>query len=100
VRDLVSLNFFVVPTVMHKVLSIFLILAHHRWRVVHFNVTDYPTAQGTAQQVVEAFPWSEAPRYLVRDRDRIYGSFFRAASIRNESRTPTPSGHTQVLMAF
>jgi putative transposase len=71
VQDLVALDFFVVPTVTYRVLFVLLILAHERRRVVHFNVTEHPTAQWTAQQVVEAFPWDEAPRYLVRDRDRI-----------------------------
>ncbi|HSF34460.1 MAG TPA: integrase [Candidatus Tectomicrobia bacterium] len=77
VMDLVSLDFFVVPTVAYKVLFVLVILAHHRRHVVHFNVTEHPTAQWTAQQVVEAFPWDEAPRYLLRDRDRIYGDVFR-----------------------
>jgi hypothetical protein len=63
--------------ILDKVLFILLILAHHRRRVVHVNVTEHPTAQWTAQQVVEAFPWNEAPRYLVRDRDRIYGAFHK-----------------------
>jgi putative transposase len=45
--------------------------------VLHFNVTEHPTAAWTAQQVVEAFPWDTAPRYLLRDRDSIYGTFFR-----------------------
>ena len=76
-QDLVSLDFFVVPTVTHKVLFVLLILAHHRCRVVHFNVTEHPTAEWTAQQVVQAFPWDEAPQYLLRDRDRIYGTTFR-----------------------
>jgi putative transposase len=53
------------------------ILAHERRRIVHFNITEHPTAQWTAQQVVEAFPWNEAPRYLLRDRDRVYGASFR-----------------------
>jgi putative transposase len=77
VQDLVALDFFVVPTVTYKVLFVLLILAHHRRRVVHFNVTEHPTAQWTAQQVVEAFPWDTAPRYLLRDRDRIYSVSFR-----------------------
>jgi transposase InsO family protein len=77
VQDLVALDFFVVPTVTHKVLFVLLILAHHRRRVVHMNVTEHPTAQWTAQQVVEAFPWDTAPRYLLRDRDRIYSVSFR-----------------------
>ena len=54
--SLVSVDFFVVPTAMFKVLFVFVILAHERRRVVHINVTDAPTAQWTAQQLVEAFP--------------------------------------------
>ena len=77
VKDLVSLDFFVVPTVIGKVLFVIVILAHHRRRVVHFNVTEHPTAEWTTQQVVDAFPWDEAPRHLLRDRDRIYGTSFR-----------------------
>jgi putative transposase len=76
-QDLVALDFFVVPTVTFRVLFVLVILAHGRRRVVHFHVTEHPTAQWTAQQVVEAFPWDEAPRYLLRDRDRIYGAAFR-----------------------
>jgi putative transposase len=44
---------------------------------VHFNVTENPTAEWTAQQIVEAFPWDTAPRYLLRDRDGVYGQTFR-----------------------
>ena len=53
VRDLVSIDFFVVPTVRFKVLFVLVILAHHRRRVVHFNVTEHPTAQWTGQQIIE-----------------------------------------------
>ena len=77
VQDVVAVDFFVVPTVTHKVLFVLLILAHERRRVVHFNITEHPTVQWTAQQVIEAFPWETAPRYLLRDRDHIYGAFFR-----------------------
>jgi putative transposase len=77
VQDLVALDFFVVPTVTHKVLFVLLILAHERRRLVHFNITEHPTAEWTAQQMIEAFPWDKAPRYLLRDRDRIYGAYFR-----------------------
>ena len=76
-RDLVALDFFTVPTVTFKVLFVLVILAHERRRIVHVNITEHPTAGWTAQQVVEAFPWDEAPRYLLRDRDRIYGTTFR-----------------------
>jgi putative transposase len=74
--SLVSVDFFTVPTVMFKVLFVFVVLAHDRRRVLHINVTDAPTAQWTAQQLVEAFPWETAPRYLLRDRDAIYGAAF------------------------
>ena len=53
------------------------VLAHDRRRVLHFNVTEHPTALWTAQQIVEAFPEETAPRYLIRDRDQIYGEDFR-----------------------
>jgi putative transposase len=77
VQDLVSCDFFTVPTVTFKVLFVFVILAHDRWRIVHFNGTEPPTAPWTAQQLVEAFPWEETPRYLLRDRDSIYGGTFQ-----------------------
>ncbi len=77
VGDLVSIDFFVVPTIRNTVLFVFLVLAHDRRRVVHFNVTQYPTSVWTAQQIVEAFPWDTAPRYLLRDRDKIYGHAFQ-----------------------
>jgi putative transposase len=76
VGSLVSVDFFTVPTVMFKILFVFVVLAHDRRRVVHINVTDNPTAQWTAQQIVEAFPWESAPRYLLRDRDAVYGVMF------------------------
>ena len=76
-KDLISCDFFTVPTVTCKVLFVFVILAHQRRRIVHFNVTEHPTAQWTVQQIVEAFPWDSAPRYLLRDRDAIYGAQFQ-----------------------
>lgn len=77
VKQLVSVDFFVVPTLSFRILYVFLVLAHERRRVVHFNVTDHPTAEWTAAQLIQAFPWDTAPRYLLRDRDRIYGDAFR-----------------------
>src|SRR6516225_4990518 len=77
VQDLVSVDFFTVPTVSFRVLFVFVVLAHHRRRVVHFNITEHPTTGWTGQQLVEAFPEDPAPRYLLRDRDRIYGYDFR-----------------------
>lgn len=77
VPDIAAIDFFVVPTVRFHVLYCFLVLRHDRRRVVHFNVTAHPTARWTAQQVVEAFPYDEAPRFLIRDHDSIYGVDFR-----------------------
>jgi putative transposase len=77
VKDLVSCAFFTVPTVTHKVLVVFVILAHDRRRIVHVNVTAHPTAKWTAQQLVEACPLDEVPRYLLRDRDAIDGAQFQ-----------------------
>src|SRR5262245_64823383 len=65
------------PTVRLRVLFVLVALAHHRRRVVHFNVTEHPTAVWTAQQIVDAFPDDSAPSYLLRDRDRVYGQPFR-----------------------
>jgi putative transposase len=77
VRDLVSLDFFTVPTAGLRVLFVLVVVAHHRRRVVHFNVTEHPTAHWAAQQIVDAFPDDSAPAYLLRDRDPVYGDTFR-----------------------
>lgn len=77
VTDLVSIDFFIVPTIRFKLLFVLIVLAHSRRKVIHFNVTENPTAEWTGQQIVEAFPWNSAPRYLLRDRDSIYGSAFQ-----------------------
>jgi len=77
VNDLVSIDFLIVPTIRFKILYVLIVLAHSRRRVLHFNVTANPTAQWTAQQITEAFPWDSAPKYLLRDRDAIYGGEFR-----------------------
>ena len=77
VGDIAAIDFFTVPTVSFRVLFCFIVLRHERRRVVHFNVTAHPTAPWTAQQIVEAFPFDEAPRYLLRDRDSIYGQVFQ-----------------------
>jgi putative transposase len=75
--QLVSIDFFIVPTLQLKVLFVFVVLAHQRRRVLHFNVTEHPTAQWTAQQIIEAFREDAAPRYLIRDRDGVYGRDFQ-----------------------
>jgi len=80
VTHLVAVDVFTVPTVLFNVLCVFVILNQDRRRRVHFNVTALPTTRWTAQQLVEAFPWDTAPRYLLRDRDGVYErAFFRRA---------------------
>jgi transposase InsO family protein len=76
VKSMVSVDFFVVPTIRFEILYVFLVLAHDRRRILHFGVTAHPTAEWTVQQLREAFPWDKAPRFLLRDRDRIFGHEF------------------------
>ena len=76
--DIVAIDFFVVPTVTFRLLYGFVVLRHERREIVHFDVTENPTAAWTARQLTEAVPWDEAPRYLLRDRDGIYGEEFTA----------------------
>ena len=77
VTSLVSMDFFTVPTLTGRVLFVLVLLSHHRRRIVHLAITEHPTAAWTAQQVIEAFPNDTAPRWLLRDRDAIYGDVFR-----------------------
>jgi putative transposase len=77
VAQLVSIDFFTVPTLRFQVLYVFLVLAHDRRRILHCNVTAHPTAEWTGQQLREAFPFEQLPRYLLRDRDAIFGPEFR-----------------------
>ena len=77
VPEIAAIDFFVVPTVRFQLLYCFIVLRHDRRRVVHFNVALHPTARWTGQQIVEAFPYAEAPRFMIRDRDGIYGVDFR-----------------------
>ena len=73
VGQMVSIDFFTVPTITMKVLFVFVVLEHRRRQVLHFNITEHPTAAWTSQQIVEAFADREGARYLLRDRDSIYG---------------------------
>jgi hypothetical protein len=78
VRDVVAIDFFAVLATTFRILFAFVVLRHDRRHVVHFNVTAHPTAEWTAQQIVEVFPFDEALRFLIRDRDGIYGRAFQA----------------------
>jgi transposase InsO family protein len=73
-----AIDFFTVPTAIFRVLFVFVVLSHARRRVLHFGVTEHPTQEWTMQQLREAFPWDQAPRYVLRDRDAIYGRDFAA----------------------
>ena len=84
VKELVSIDFFTVPTVTFHLLFVFVVLSHERRKVVHVNVTDHPTAEWTGRQIVEAFPGNTAPRYLIRDRDGIYGNDFARCDVLSE----------------
>ena len=75
--QLASIDFFTVPTATFRVLFVFVVLSHDRRRIVHVNVTAHPTAAWTAQQLREAWPWDTAPRFVIRDRDAIYGATCR-----------------------
>ncbi len=75
--EMIAVDFAVAPTVKGHLLFVFIVLSLVRRRVLHVNVTAHPTASWTAQQVVEAVPWSTTDRYVVRDRDGIYGAAFR-----------------------
>ncbi|MCZ6670666.1 MAG: integrase core domain-containing protein [Acidobacteria bacterium] len=77
-RQTAACDFFLIFTIHYRLLVCFLVLSHDRRRIVHFNVTPNPTSEWTAQQVIEDFPGDgSVPKYLVRDRDAIYGTFFR-----------------------
>src|SRR5712672_2482811 len=87
-----AMDFFVVPTIGFKLLYAFMIVRLDRRDLVWINITTNPTAEWVAQQITEAFPWDGAPRYMIRDRDRIYGTVvtrrLRAMGIRDKPIAP------------
>jgi len=90
--DIAAMDFFVVPTIGFKLLYAFVVVRLERRDLVWINVTAHPTAEWVAHQITEAFPWNEAPRYMIRDRDRIYGTVvtrrLRAMGIRDKPIAP------------
>src|SRR6202158_4693004 len=86
--DMAAMDLFVVPTIGFKLLYGFVLVRSHRRDLVWINVTTSPTAEWVARQITGAFPWDGAPRYLIRDRDRIYGTVvtrrLRAMGIRDK----------------
>src|SRR5450631_3315897 len=100
-----SIDLFVVPTISFRLLYGLLILQHGRRRISWLGVTAHPTAEWIANQLTEACGWEPAPRYIVRDRDRVYGKIFtrrlRAMGIRDRPtapRSPWQNGHTERLI--
>ena len=77
-KALASIDFLVLPTVTFRLLMVFIVLHHERRQIVHFGVTANPTAAWVTQQITEAFPWESAPRFVIRDRDSVYGALVRA----------------------
>jgi len=90
--DIAAMDLFVVPTIGFDLLHAFVIVRLGRRDLVWTNVTANPTAEWVARQITEAFPWDGAPRYMIRDRDRIYGSVvtrrLRAMGIRDKPIAP------------
>jgi transposase InsO family protein len=86
--DIAAMDLFVVPTIGFDLLYAFVIMRLDRRDLVWINVTANPTAEWVARQITEAFPWDGAPRYMIRDRDRIYGTVvtrrLRAMGIRDK----------------
>jgi transposase InsO family protein len=68
-----AMDFLVVPTIGFRLLFVLVIMRHERRRLISLSVTDHPTAEWIARQITDAFPWNEAPAYLIRDRDASYG---------------------------
>src|SRR2546426_7492476 len=75
-KDLIALDFFTVPTATFRVLFVLVVLSHGRRRLRHFNITEHPTAEWTGRQLIEACGPEDSSRYLIRDRDQVYGERF------------------------
>jgi len=91
-QDIAAMDLFVVPTIGFDLLYAYIIVRLDRRELVWLSVTTHPTAEWVARQITEAFPWNEAPRYMIRDRDRIYGAVvtrrLRAMGIRDKPVAP------------
>jgi len=90
-KDIVATDFFTVPTATFRVLFVLVVLSHDRREILHSNVTESPTAEWTARQIIEAVGLDDTPKYLIRDRDRKFSAFF--------SRQVASVGLTEVLTA-
>jgi transposase InsO family protein len=100
-----SMDLFVVPTISFRLLYGFLILQHRRRMILWIGVTAHPSAEWIARQLTEAYAWAQAPQYIIRDRDGVYGDLLirrlRAMGIRDRPiapRSPWQNGHTERLI--
>jgi transposase InsO family protein len=100
-----AIDLLVVPTIGFRLLYCLVIMGHGRRNLVHHAITAHPTAEWIAQQIVEAFPWDEAPKYLVRDRDAVFGQIvkrrLRGLGIRDRPiapKSPWQNGHVERLI--
>jgi transposase InsO family protein len=100
-----AMDFLIVPTASFQLLFVLVILRHQRRRLISLSVTPHPTAEWIAGQITEAFPWDEAPDYLIRDRDASYGHAVTrrlvAMGIRDHptaARSPWQNGHAERLI--
>ena len=101
VHQIAAADFFVVPTATYRLLFVLVILPHERRRIVHIAVTAHPTAAWTAQQLREAFPWNQTPRYLIHDRDRAFQAIVDTAKamgiedVRTALRSPWQNAYVE-----
>jgi hypothetical protein len=92
--DIAAMDLFVFPTIGFDLLYAFIIVRLDRRDLAWINVTTNPTAEWVARQLTEAFPWDEAPGYMIRDRDRIYGPWRRMHPFLARFSDPVGSAHT------
>ena len=104
-KEIASIDLFVVPTIAFQQLFAFLVLGHRRRQLLWFAMTQNPTAEWLARQITEAFPWDTAPKYPIRDNDRAFGGAFkargRAMGIRDRPtsfRSPWQNGYPDRLI--
>jgi len=100
-----AMDLLVVPTIGFRLLYVLVIIGHHRRRILSFGVTSHPTAEWIARHITDAFPWTEAPRYLIRDRDAVYGQVvtrrLKSMGIRDRPtapRSPWQNGYVERLI--
>ena len=91
-KDIIATDFFTVPTATFRVLFVLVVLSHDRREILHTNVSESPTAEWSARQILEAIGLEDAPKYLVRDQDRKFSEYF--------SRQVASVGITEVLTAL